>query len=118
MHPGLRRLVLFRLGPVLSGLVFAAPVLVGPAIASEVGEGVPAMPWHLLPADDGDGIQQYPMDFWGRAGFEFVLRETVEGVPARDLFFRAGDGLWVGAQGGFDLDTSDLRAIVSLRLDF
>ena len=119
MQPGFRRLVLFRLGPVLSGLVFAALVPVGPAISGEVGAGVPAVPWHRLPADDGEaGFWQYPANFSERAGFEFVLRETVEGVPSRDLFFRAGDRLRIGAQGGFDFDSSDLRAIVSLKLDF
>ncbi len=119
MQPGFRRLVFFRLGPVLSGLAFAALLPVGPAIGSEAGEDVPAMPWHRLPADDGEaGIRQIPTDFWGRAGFEFILREVVEGTPARDFSFRAGGGLLIGAQGGFDFDSGDLRAIVSLKLDF
>ena len=77
------------------------------------------MTWHRLPADDEEpGFRQYPRDFWGRAGFEFVLREVVEGAPARDLFFRAGDRLGIGAQGSYDFDSNDLRAIVSLKLEF
>ena len=119
MQPGVRRLVLFRLGPVPSGLVFAALVPVGPAIAGEVGAGGPAVPWHRLPADDGEaGFRQHSTDLFGLAGFEFVLREADEGAPSRDLFFRAGDGLRIGAQGGFDFDSGDLRAIVALKLDF
>ena len=119
MQPGVRRLVLFRFGSVLSGLVFAALVPVGPAIAGEVGAGGPAVPWYRLPADDGEaGFRQSPTDFQGLAGFEFVLREADEGMSSRGLFFRAGDGLWIGAQGSIDLGSGDLSAIFALKLDF
>ncbi len=112
-------MVLFRLGPVLSGLVFAALVPVGPATAGEVGAADSAVPWHRLPADDGEaGFRQSPTDFRGLAGFEFVLREADQGSPSRGLFFRAGDGLRIGAQGGIDFGSGDLRAIVTLKLDF
>ena len=119
MQPGFRRLVLVPVRPVLSGLVFAALVPVGPAIAGEVGAGVTAVPWHRLPADDGDaGFSQYPTEFRDLTGFEFSPREGDEGVPRRGLFFRAGDGLRIGAQGSFDPGSGDLHAIVALKLDF
>ena len=119
MQSGFHRLVPFRLGPALSGLVFAALVPVGPALAGEVGAGAPAVPWLGLPADGGEaGVWQSPTEFRGLAGFEFFLREADEGMFSRGLFFRAGDGLRIGAQGSLDLDSGDLSAIFALKLDF
>ncbi len=124
MQPGVLRFprFLLRSAPfslVLSGLVFASLVPVGPAIAGEVTTVVPAVPWHRLPADGGEaGFRQYRAGFQDLAGFEFVLREADESVPWRGLFFRAGDGLRIGAQGSFEPGSGNLRAIVALKLDF
>ena len=124
MQPGVLRFLLFRLRPALfslalSGLALAALVPVGPAIAGEVVAEVLAVPWQRLPADGWeDGFRQYPAGFRGLTEFGLVLREVDDGVPWRGLFFRAGDGLRIGAQGGFDFDSGDLRAIVALKLDF
>ena len=111
------RPALFNL--VLAGLVFAALVPAAPAIAGEVGAGVPAVPWHRLPADDGEaGFRQDRAGFRGLTGLGFVLRQADEGVPWPGLFFRAGDGLWIGAQGSFNPGSGDLGAIAALKLDF
>ena len=119
MQPGICRLFLFRLSPALSGLALAALVPVGSAIAGEVAAGGPAMLWHHLQVDDGGaGVSHYPRDFRGLMGFEFSPREVGEGVTWRGLFFRAGDGLRIGAQGSFEPGSGNLRAIVALKLDF
>jgi hypothetical protein len=124
MQPGVLRFLLVRLRPapfslVLAGLALAALAPVGPAIAGEVGVGVPAVPWHRLPAGDGEaGFQQDPAGFLGLTGLEFVLLEVDEGVPWRSLFFRAGDGLRIGAQGSLDPGSGNLRAMVVLKLNF
>jgi len=99
--------------------MLAALVPVGPAIAGEVGTGVSPAPWLPLPADDGEaGSRHYPAGFRGSTAFEFVLWEADDGVPWRGLFFRAGDGLRIGAQGSLDPGSGNLRAIVALKLDF
>ncbi len=124
MQPGVLRFLLFRLRPALfslalSGLALAALVPVGPAIAGEVAAEVLAVPWQRLPADGWeDGFRQYPAGFRGLTEFELVLREADDGVPWRGLFFRAGDGLRIGAQGSFEPGSGNLRVIVALKLDF
>ena len=116
MQPGVRRFLLARLRP---ALLLAALAPVAPALAGEVAADAPAAPWQRLPADDGEaGFRHYPAGFRGRTGFELVLREADEGVPWRGLFFRAGGGLRIGAQGSFDAGSGNLRAIVALKLDF
>ena len=124
MPPDVLRFLLFRLRPapfslVMSGLAFAALVPVGPAIAGEVTTVVSAVPWHRLPADGGEaGSRDYSAGLWGLQGFEFLPWEAVESMPWRGLFFRAGDGLRIGAQGSFEPGSGNLRAIVALKLDF
>jgi hypothetical protein len=124
MTPGVLRFPRFLPGParfglVLSGLMLAAPVPVGPAGAGEIGAGVSAAPWQGPPAGGGEaGFQPDPAGFPGLAALEFVIRETDEGAPSRGLFFRAGDGLRLGAQGSFDSGSGDLRALIALRLNF
>ncbi len=119
MQPGVRRFLLVRLRPALSGLVLAALAPVGPAIAGEAAADVPPVTWHRLPADDGEaGFRRSPAGSRGLTGLEFVLREADEGVPWRGFFFRAGDGLQIGAQGSLDPGSGNLRAIVVLKLDF
>ncbi len=119
MQPGVRRFLLVRLRPALSGLVLAALAPVGPAIADEVGVDVPPVSWHhILPDDRAAGFRQDPAGSWGLTGFEFSPWEADEGVPWRGLFFRAGDGLRIGAQAIFEPGSGNLRAIVALKLDF
>ena len=124
MHPGILRFPRFRLCPasfslVLAGLMLAAFAPVGPAIAGEVTTVVTAVPWHRLPADGGEaGSRDYSAGLWGLQGFEFLPWEVDESMPWRGLFFRAGDGLRIGAQGSFEPGSGNLRAIVALKLDF
>jgi hypothetical protein len=124
MQPGVLRFLLFRLRPapfslVLAGLALAALVPVSPAIAGEVAADVPPVPWHHVLPDDGEaGFLQSPAGFRGLTGLEPVLREADDGVPWRGLFFHAGDGLRIGAQGSFDPGSGNLRAMVALKLDF
>ncbi len=99
--------------------MFAALVPVGPAIAGEVAVGDPAVLWQHLPEGGRDaGFSQYPADFRDWTGFGFSPWGADGGAPWRGLFFRAGDGLRIGAQGSLDPGSGDLRAVVALKLDF
>jgi hypothetical protein len=127
MQPGVRHFLLARLCPALSDLVLAclllaalaALVLAGPAIAGEVTAEGPAAPWRRLPADGGEaGFSQNPAGFRGLLGFEFSPREGGAGASWHGVFFRAGGGLRIGAQGSLDSGSGNLRAIVALKFDF
>jgi len=119
MQHGALRFSRLLLCPALLGLTLAALVPAGLAIAGEAPTGIPALPWQRLPADDGGaGFRPDPAGFWGLTGLEPVLREADDGASWRGLYFRAGRGLRVGAEGAVDPGFSHLRAIVALKLDF
>ena len=127
MQPGVIRILLARLSSplldlVLAGLLLAALAalaLAGPAIAGEAGPKVPPVPWQYLPADGGEaGLPQSPAGLRGLTAFELVVREADDGVRWHGLFFRAGDGLRIGAEGSFNPASGGLWAIFSLKLDF
>ncbi len=119
MQHGTLRFSRCLLRPVLFGLMFAALIPAGPAVAGEAPTGVYALPWQRLLADNGGaGFRPGPTDLRGLTGVEPLVREAADGVPWRGLYFRAGRGLRVGAEGAFDPGFGDLRAIVALKLDF
>ncbi|MHA1530255.1 MAG: hypothetical protein ACTSVG_14635 [Alphaproteobacteria bacterium] len=119
MQHGALQFSRFLLRPALFGLMLAVLIPAGPAIAGEGTAGVSAPPWQRLPADDEEaGFRPDSAGLRGLTGFGPVLREADYGAPWRGLFFHAGRGLRIGAEGAFDPGFGHLRAIVALKLDF
>ena len=122
MQPGVRRFLLACLRPFLSGLLLAALAAlapVGPAMAGEVAAEGSVAPWQRLPAGGAEpGSWQDPAGFRDPTEFELTLRETDDGALWRGLYFRVGDRLQIGAEGGIDFGSGGLRAIIALKLEF
>lgn len=99
--------------------MFAGLVAAAPATAGELApEGQP-VPWQRLPADGGaTSFSQNPPGIPGLRGLEFSPRDAWDGVARHGLFFRAGDGVRIGAQGEIGAGFDSLLAIFALRLDF